>query len=63
MRIQLSFIKNGLFGWAAVPDPKRTLSLIIIDYNQNWVPIVQTHDFAVVNIDFININYDMKLDI
>ncbi len=45
-----SFIKNGLLGWAAVPDPKRTLSLMVIDYNQSWVPIVQTHDYTIVNL-------------
>jgi hypothetical protein len=39
-----SFIKNGLFRWATVSDPKRTLILKDINYNQNWVSIVQTHD-------------------
>jgi hypothetical protein len=48
--VEKSFIKNGLFGWATVPDPNISLSLIILDYDQNWVPIVQTHDYTVVNL-------------
>jgi hypothetical protein len=44
------FIKNNSFGWTAVPDPKRTFSLMVIDYNQSLVPIVQTHDYTVVNL-------------
>ncbi len=35
---------------ATVPDPNITLSLMIFDYNQNWVPIVQTHNYTVVNL-------------
>ncbi len=35
---------------ATVPDPKLTLNLIILDYNQNWVPVVQTHNYTVVNL-------------
>jgi len=45
-----SLIKNGLFGWSTVPDPNITLSLMVLDYDQNWVPIVQTHDYTVVNL-------------
>jgi hypothetical protein len=48
-----SFIKNSLFGWATVPDPNITLCLMILDFNQNWVPIAQrscarTHNYSVV---------------
>jgi hypothetical protein len=46
--VQLSFIKNGLFTWATVPDPKQ--SLMVIDFDQNLVSIVQTHDYTIVNM-------------
>ncbi len=45
-----SLIKNDLFGWSTVPDPNITLSLMVLDYDQNWVPIVQTHDYTVVKV-------------
>jgi hypothetical protein len=32
---------------ATVPDPNISLSLIILDYGQNWIPIVQTHNYTV----------------
>jgi hypothetical protein len=38
------------FAWATVPDQKLTLSLIALDYNQNWLKIVQIRDCTAVNL-------------
>jgi hypothetical protein len=48
--MKANLIKNCLFAWATVPGPKITLSLMVLDYKQNWVPIVQTYDHTVANL-------------
>ncbi len=57
--VSKSFIKNELFGWAieglspkdaTVSDPNVSFSLLILDYDQNCVPILQTHDYTAVNL-------------